>query len=322
MRILAEHLSRAGGCGAAASSLPLHLHSTITRACCHLWCLDAPDEGERRPALNEPGARSRHAGLHQVGDIVLEEQQVELLRTLVEAHRRVEPREEFLVMRAISAAPGGPISHHGLPEGLMVMEADLRALARVGLIDFPHRSHGVSTFSVTARGIQYYIALQEQGPPTERVEQAMRRHIDADAFKARHPAAYAKWEKAEELLWAADAQSQLTAIGHHCREAVQDFASVLVAQYKPPNCPADPTSTVARVRAVLNVRRTSLPSTVHPFLDALLTYCGTVLDLHQRQEHGAQREGRPLTWEDGRRVVFQTLLVMYELDRALSAEPR
>jgi hypothetical protein len=30
----------------------------------------------------------------------------------------------------------------------------------------------------------------------------------------------------------------------------------------------------------------------------------------------------PLTWEDGRRVVFQTLLVMYELDRALSTTGR
>jgi hypothetical protein len=38
----------------------------------------------------------------------------------------------------------------------------------------------------------------------------------------------------------------------------------------------------------------------------------------QRQEHGAQKEGRPLVWEDGRRVVFQTAIVMFELDRALS----
>jgi hypothetical protein len=37
----------------------------------------------------------------------------------------------------------------------------------------------------------------------------------------------------------------------------------------------------------------------------------------KRQEHGGQKEGRPLTWEDARRVVFQTLIVMYEIDRAL-----
>jgi hypothetical protein len=53
------------------------------------------------------------------------------------------------------------------------------------------------------------------------------------------------------------------------------------------------------------------------FAEALLAYFGTVSDLVQRQEHGAQREGAPLRWEDARRVVFQTAMVMLELDRAL-----
>jgi hypothetical protein len=49
----------------------------------------------------------------------------------------------------------------------------------------------------------------------------------------------------------------------------------------------------------------------------LLAYFGTVSDLIQRQEHGAQKEGEGLMWEDARRVVFQTALVMFELDRVL-----
>jgi hypothetical protein len=32
---------------------------------------------------------------------------------------------------------------------------------------------------------------------------------------------------------------------------------------------------------------------------------------------GRQREGRPLVWEDGRRIVFQTAVVVFEIDRAL-----
>jgi hypothetical protein len=43
----------------------------------------------------------------------------------------------------------------------------------------------------------------------------------------------------------------------------------------------------------------------------MVDYWNALVDLHQRQEHGAQRQGQPLTWEDGRRVVFQTILVMY-----------
>lgn len=54
------------------------------------------------------------------------------------------------------------------------------------------------------------------------------------------------------------------------------------------------------------------------FLDALLAYWGTASDLVQRQEHGNQKVGAALLWEDGRRVVFQTAMVMYEIERALS----
>jgi hypothetical protein len=74
---------------------------------------------------------------------------------------------------------------------------------------------------------------------------------------------------------------------------------------------------VARIRSVLQQHAAKLGTTAAPFLDALLVYWGTVSDLVQRQEHGAQKEGRPLVWEDGRRVVFQTAIVMFEVDRTL-----
>ena len=41
-------------------------------------------------------------------------------------------------------------------------------------------------------------------------------------------------------------------------------------------------------------------------------------DLAQKQEHGGQKEGEPLVWEDTRRIVFQTILVMFEIDKSLS----
>jgi hypothetical protein len=37
-----------------------------------------------------------------------------------------------------------------------------------------------------------------------------------------------------------------------------------------------------------------------------------------RQEHAGTREGEPLIWEDGRRVVLQTAVVMFEIDKSLS----
>jgi hypothetical protein len=58
---------------------------------------------------------------------------------------------------------------------------------------------------------------------------------------------------------------------------------------------------------------------VGKFIDALVVYWGTMNDLVQRQEHGATREGEPLTWEDAQRVIFHTAVVMWEIDRSLAS---
>ena len=138
--------------------------------------------------------------------------------------------------------------------------------------------------------------------------------LDAEAFQSRYPAAYQKWSEAENLLWGADGEQQLTVVGHLCREAMQEFADVLIQKYRPPNADADKAHTVSRIRSVLRLRKQDLGKRKHAFLEALLPYWGTVSDLVQRQEHGAQKEGEPVTWEDGRRVIFQT---MFEIDRSI-----
>ena len=56
-------------------------------------------------------------------------------------------------------------------------------------------------------------------------------------------------------------------------------------------------------------------------LKALGDYSEAALDLVQRQEHGALREGDDLTWHDARRVVFHAGSVMYELAEAFRAAP-
>ncbi len=109
--------------------------------------------------------------------------------------------------------------------------------------------------------------------------------------------------------------SRVHDIGHTCREAVQLFITDLVERHRPAAIEPDPQKTVARLKTILAT--VDLPTAVAAFLSALLAYFGTVNDLVQRQEHGAQKQGDPLTWEDARRVVFHCGLVMYELDRAL-----
>ena len=113
-----------------------------------------------------------------------------------------------------------------------------------------------------------------------------------------------------------DSGDHLTAIGHKAREAMQEFATALVGRYRPPDANADPTRTLDRISAVLQMYKRDLGKRRIALLDALFDYWRAVVDLVQRQEHGGQKEGEPLGWEDGRRVVFQTANVMVELHRA------
>ena len=153
----------------------------------------------------------------------------------------------------------------------------------------------------------------------QEVESTIMDYLNADPFRERYPDAHQKWTQASERLWASDSEHELTVIGHLCRESMQAFATALVERHEPPAVDPDRQLVVARIRAVLDLHRDQLGATELPFLDALLVYWGTVSDLVQRQEHGAQREGKPLIWEDGRRVVFQTANVMFEIDRSLGA---
>jgi hypothetical protein len=55
---------------------------------------------------------------------------------------------------------------------------------------------------------------------------------------------------------------------------------------------------------------------------SLLDYWESVSNLANRQEHRAAREGDELAAEDSRRLILHTIVVMHELDRLVSAQPR
>jgi hypothetical protein len=253
-----------------------------------------------------------------MSSVLLEQEQEELLKTLVEASRNVprDQREDFHLMMD---ADGSSIMHPGLRgRELRVNKGDVDILDAEGLLIVTHSGRWGFSFVVTPWGASLYAELQHRsGAPTQQVEETLRRYLDSDAFQSSYPEAYRKWASAAELLWNSDSQQQLTTIGHLCREAMQEFATALVNRRQPTGVDTDKAHDVARIRSVLGQHASTLGTTAAPFLDALLVYWGTLSDLVQRQEHGAQKEGRPLVWEDGRRVVFQTANVMFEIDRTL-----
>jgi hypothetical protein len=250
-------------------------------------------------------------------------EQVELLCTIVEADRNVPPaqRQPFFFSHVADNDPRAHVDHPGLTTGTcQAYLSDLEELRHAGLIALRYDGSRYSgDFDVRSPALTYYKQVKQLSrQPLDRLTNAVRHYLSTEAFQRKYPAAYSKWSEAETRLWAPDAASQLTTMGHLCREAMQAFASDLIEQYRPATVNPDPAKTVARLRSVLTLLAPQLGKTEEPFLNALIAYWGTVSDLVQRQEHGAQKEGQLLVWEDARRVVFQTVLVMFEIDSALS----
>jgi len=95
---------------------------------------------------------------------------------------------------------------------------------------------------------------------------------------------------------------------------MQAFATEALALYAPPGpVEQDPAFVKKRLGAIIAMMRPQLGERRRTFLERLGNYEEALLDLIQRQEHGAQKDGEALTWSDARRVVFHTMSVMVEL---------
>jgi hypothetical protein len=230
-------------------------------------------------------------------------EQEELLRVLVEASRSQakDARQEFMPVRTNR----DEIVHPHVPGGeFPTYRGDVDALAANGFIRTRSGSRGMAILlDVTPAGFAHYEELaRRDGEGAVRLETTIRRFLDSERFRARHAASSAKWREAEEALWGAGSETAATKIGHDCREAMQLFATEMLELAGNPEAVADPTKTVDRVRAALRSRVES--DKVGAYLDALVHYWGTTADLAQRQEHGSQKGGEALSWEDAQRLVF------------------
>lgn len=257
------------------------------------------------------------------GEIVLENEQIELLGKLVHAARNVPPerRQKFQYRHQIDADPRAILTHEGFPSPDRHIRAhfgDIEALAHNGLVSIEKSGRHNGSFDILPLGYRYYAnQLLDSSTSVQRVEATVRSFLCAESFRVQYATAYEKWRRAEELLWASDSSQQLSTIGHLCREAMQAFATVLFAKHASQAQISDPAKVVAKLKAVIEASAAHLGTTEREFLDALLPYWGTVSDLVQRQEHAGQKEGRAVTWGDARRAVFQTAVVMFEVADAL-----
>lgn len=171
-----------------------------------------------------------------------------------------------------------------------------------------------ANFIIRKEGIEFYEKLKREPiNPIKRVEKHYIDFIKSEEINEKYPRAYLEWTKAEALLLGHNSQNNLTAIGHHCRDAVQFFSDELLNNLNIDN-EYKVTETVAKIKKILNLKRNKLGRTTYSFLESLLNYWGCLMDLIQRQEHNGIIEREVLSFEDGRRVVFHTAILMYEFD--------
>lgn len=167
---------------------------------------------------------------------------------------------------------------------------------------------------VTIEGLRLSGRVHREGGATRRLVDELTTYLHEPAFAARHPLAHEKWRQGFEL-YGVNPSRFATPVGLACREACDAFADDLVAAHAAEV--AVDAGTVDKLRAAIRARH-GLTKRLPATLDALVRYWGSVSDLVQRQVHGAQKEGEPLTKEDARRLLFQVMFVMCEIDRALA----
>lgn len=151
----------------------------------------------------------------------------------------------------------------------------------------------------------------------ERLEDYLRAYVEDERFRSRYLRAGELWSDASAMLWRADSRDKVIAVSSKAREAMWEFASALVEWHGAHGASRVSSETLDRVSSVIEMYRPQLGDSRCALLEALLSYWQALNSVVQRHRDRAQDVRERLTWEDGRRVVVLTALVMVEVDRCV-----
>jgi hypothetical protein len=175
--------------------------------------------------------------------------------------------------------------------------------------------------AIQVRLTAYGRASMQGADPFDEVLTEARRSLASDRFAAAFPGAFGPWADAEKLLHGDDPEGQLTTIGHKVREAAQGFASALIAEYGAVSPDPDIKHVKNRLNAVIERHRAQLGPKRRVVLETLGSLWNASVELIERQEHAAQKEGEAVTWDDGRRIVYLSMFMMIEFVTILDELP-
>ncbi|MCX6170161.1 MAG: hypothetical protein NTX65_12520 [Ignavibacteriales bacterium] len=250
----------------------------------------------------------------------LEAHQNIIISFIIETHRSVpvEKRKEFFVSTCSS---GTSMVNPSVPNSsLDVSTVDLKILDAAGYIKIEKHVHPSVDFSFhpTSKGIKYYEYLKQNYTGSfQQIDSEIKNYLSNSNFAVVYQIAFAKWKEAENLLWKAENQINYSTIGHLCRESIQEFIDSIILRYNLADKYQDKTHTKNRLEGIILYNKNQLGKTIPKFLTAIEDYWNNLIDIIQRQEHSGLKDGEELGFEDARRVVFHTGILLYEISRTI-----
>jgi hypothetical protein len=162
----------------------------------------------------------------------------------------------------------------------------------------------------------------------ERIEDYLRAYLESERFRSTHPIACGRWIVAWEMLWCADSRAKVLALGQRARDAMQAFSASMLELCTPlamdsrwPELLAEGSRRSDPLDGLISVTETyrqQLGEERYGLLCGLLESWVALHETLRSHEQASQQADRRLRWEDGRRLVLLTALVMVETDRSFA----
>jgi len=141
--------------------------------------------------------------------------------------------------------------------------------------------------------------------------------VSQERFCSAYPSAYDRWWQATAILYGEGSIDSVLAAGQKAGEALQEFARAVAEPLQPRAINPDSTrATVGRLRAFTETYRSQLGDARCELLHTLFDHWRALTDGLERHAHDEEMVSEPPRWEDARRVVILTALVMVEIDRS------
>jgi hypothetical protein len=161
-----------------------------------------------------------------------------------------------------------------------------------------------------------------------RIEDYLRRYLEHERFMSVHPLACGRWIVAWEMLWCADSRAKVIAVGRRAGDAMRAFSFSMHERCMPlamdshwPDVLADASQRpepLDSLASITDAYGEQLGAGRSQLLQELFEPWRALGEKLQRHEQGSQPPDERLRWEDGRRLVLFTALVMVEFDRSFA----